>query len=217
LSGSRLNNQSGDGSRYQGSSPDRDSSTDFDDIDVDDKSFEEEDDEKIDIENEDDASSISSVASPVSLMSGHVTAPGPAPHISPTWLYGLQNREPPVSSAAASQASFLPQPWALNLSMPKMMPGTIVPPPPVRSFGIDDILHKPLDFSQTSLQHLQHNLRHIHHSFPYKYMNGYMANYHPQTITHTVTSRDEIDSDKIETACQSRSVGEENPKTGSKD
>ena len=51
--------------RYNASSPDRDSSTDFDEIDMDDKSFEddEDDDEKIDIENEDDTSSI---VSPVS-------------------------------------------------------------------------------------------------------------------------------------------------------
>lgn len=78
----RLNSQSGDGSRleqYQGSSPDRDSSTDFDDLDVDDKSFEEDDDEKIDIENEDDSGSI---ASPVSLTTSTVTPP--TPQISPT-------------------------------------------------------------------------------------------------------------------------------------
>ncbi|XP_052768847.1 homeobox protein SIX6-like [Mya arenaria] len=78
----RLGGQGGDGSRYQGSSPDRDSSTDFDDIDVDEKSFEEEDDEKIDIENEDDACSLSSVSSPVSMTTTHVSAP--APQISPT-------------------------------------------------------------------------------------------------------------------------------------
>ncbi|XP_045160589.1 homeobox protein SIX6-like [Mercenaria mercenaria] len=78
----RLNSQGGDSSRldhYQGSSPDRDSSTDFDDLDVDDKSFEEDDDEKIDIENEDETGSTASLASP----SATHTAP-PTPQISPT-------------------------------------------------------------------------------------------------------------------------------------
>lgn len=52
--------------RYQTSSPDRDSSTDFDEIDMDDKSFDDEDDdeEKIDIEHDDDQHT--SIASPVS-------------------------------------------------------------------------------------------------------------------------------------------------------
>jgi hypothetical protein len=72
-------------------------------------------------------------------------------------------------------------------------------PGPVRSFGIDDILHKPLDFSQSSLQQLQHNLRHVHSSFPYKYMNNYMANFQQ---THTVTSRDVEQTDKIESTCR---------------
>lgn len=78
-------------------------------------------------------------------------------------------------------------------------------PPPVRSFGIDDILHKPLDFSQSSLQQLQQNLRHIHHSFPYKYnMNNYVANFHQ---THTVTSRDVEQTDKTESTCKEKDDG----------
>lgn len=71
----RLHNQSGDKmDGYQASTPDRDSSTDFDDIDLDDKSFDDDDDEKIDIENDDDTGS---VASPGSL-------PGHTPQISPS-------------------------------------------------------------------------------------------------------------------------------------
>lgn len=201
----RLNSQGGDSSRlehYQGSSPDRDSSTDFDDLDVDDKSFEEDDDEKIDIENEDDSGSTASLASP----SATHTAP-PTPQISPTWLYGLQNRD---LASSVSKGTFLPQPWALNLSVPKVPPN----PAPVRSFGIDDILHKPLDFSQGSLQQLQQNLRHVHSSFPYKYMTNYMANFQQ---THTVTSRDVEQTDKIEPTCRENPESSENAPTGNGD
>ena len=54
--------------RYQASSPDRDSSTDFDELDMDDKSFDDEDDdeEKIDVEHDDDNNRLSL---PVSLPS----------------------------------------------------------------------------------------------------------------------------------------------------
>ena len=192
----RLNSQGGDGSRleqYQGSSPDRDSSTDFDDLDVDDKSFEDDDDDKIDIENEDDAVS---QASPVSL-STSIASP-PTPQISPTWLYGLQNRD---LLSSVNPPTMVPQPWALNLTIPKVPANPLVPPP-VRSFGIDDILHKPLDFSQNSLQQLQQNLRHIHHSFPYKYMNNYVANLHQ---SHTASSRDLAEkTEKTDSTCRDK-------------
>ena len=75
----RLNSMGSHGSdkhdQYQASSPDRDSSTDFDDIDMDDKSFDDDDDEKIDIENDDGPIS---AESPSSAVSAH------APQISPT-------------------------------------------------------------------------------------------------------------------------------------
>lgn len=110
-----------------------------------------------------------------------------------------------------SQAAYMPQPWALNLSIPKL-PTTNASP--IRSFGIDDILHKPLDFSQGSLQQLQHNLRHVHSSFPFKYMNNYMANFHQ---THTVTSRDADQTGKIEPTCQENPESGKSTPTGSSD
>lgn len=85
---------------------------------------------------------------------------------------------------------------------------------PVRSFGIDDILHKPLDFSQGSVQQLQHNLTHVRNSFPYKYINNYMANFQQ---THTVTSRDMEQTDKIEPTCRETPESSENAPAGNGD
>ena len=120
---------------------------------MDDKSFEDEedDDEKIDIENEDDSSSIVSPVSHASQID---------PQASPTWLYGRKNLDTPQTAA-----STMPQPWALNLSVPKVKTS----PNSIRSFGIDDILHTPLDYSHTGFnfqnyQAFQNHLQLTHQS-----------------------------------------------------
>ena len=53
----------------------------------------------------------------------------------------------------------LPQPWALNLSVPKIKTS----PNAIRSFGIDDILqNSPLDYSQTGINLQQYQAFHNH-------------------------------------------------------
>ena len=135
--------------RYQASSPDRDSSTDFDELDMDDKSFDDEDDdeEKIDVEHDDN----NRLSLPVSLPSqNHVD-----PQSSPTsWLYGRKSQTNPQT-----MNNPMPQPWALNLSVPKIKTS----PNAIRSFGIDDILQtSPLDYSQTGINLQQYQAFHNH-------------------------------------------------------
>ena len=136
--------------RYQASSPDRDSSTDFDELDMDDKSFDDEDDdeEKIDVEHDDDNNRLSL---PVSLPSQIHADPQSSPT---SWLYGRKSQNNPQTLNNP-----LPQPWALNLSVPKIKTS----PNAIRSFGIDDILQtSPLDYSQTGINLQQYQAFHNH-------------------------------------------------------
>lgn len=105
----------------------------------------------------------------------------------------------------------MPQPWALNLSVPKTVPISS----PVLSFGMDDILHKPLDFSLNNQQILQNNChRQVFNSFSSKHINSCLTSSHQ---AHTVTSRDVQQTVKNGLVCRKNHESTESTACGSVD